>query len=93
MVLPQKVIEDCISQLSFPVNDTWDQQLIQNKGLFASQFWRFQFIISWPCCFGVWEAAYDSGSHVVIKASHLMAGGKKEMKKQLGSYNEPKTSK
>jgi hypothetical protein len=41
----------CVSQLSITVTNTWDNQLIERKGLFQLTQWRFQSVafLFWPC--------------------------------------------
>lgn len=63
-----------VCQFSVSVTYTWENKLIENKGL----FWRFQSMVSWPCCFGACdEAAVHDGSRWWGKAPHFVAGTQK----------------
>jgi hypothetical protein len=70
----------CVTQLSVPVTNIWDNQLIKRKRLFWLIGLAFHSMTDWPCCF--WACgAHQGGSKLLIS----WPGAKQREKEVRGS--------
>lgn len=83
------LIGGCVCQSSFHHNNKMPNNHFRRKKVhFGSQFWRFQFMTGWPCCFGpVLRQHLMEGIHDRTKFFTGIWSGNKERKKKTGSHN------
>jgi hypothetical protein len=74
------------SQLSVAVTNTRHNQCIRRKDYFGSQFWRFQSVIGWPCCFRP-VASIRLGVH---KRAKLLSSGSGHEKRERHTLSDLK---